>query len=61
MKRLAGYYPAYRWEKNKGYPTKQHIETLKLVGPSPLHRKSFLRKILEVSEPELKLQHVKEE
>jgi len=46
MKRLSAYYPAYQWERNKGYPTKQHIETLKLVGPSPLHRKTFLRKIL---------------
>jgi len=60
MRRLAGYYPAYRWERNKGYPTKQHIETLKLVGRSPLHRKTFLRKILEEEgEPELKLQPVK--
>ena len=60
MKRLADYYPAYRWERNKGYPTKQHIETLKLVGPSPLHRKTFLRKILEVkSEPELSLNSVR--
>ena len=56
MKRLARYYPAYCWERNKGYPTKQHIETLKLVGPSPLHRKTFLRKILEEkSQPELTL------
>ena len=60
MKRLARYYPAYRWERNKGYPTKQHIETLKLVGPSPLHRKTFLRKILdEKTDPELILNAVR--
>jgi len=59
MKRLAAYYPAYRWERNKGYPTREHIETLKLIGPSSLHRKSFLRKILiDKSEPELHLQSV---
>jgi ribonuclease HII len=47
MKRLAVYYPAYRWENNKGYPTPQHINTLKIAGASPLHRKSFLTKILD--------------
>ena len=46
MRRLSGYFPAYLWEKNKGYPTKEHISIIKLVGPSPLHRKTFLRKIL---------------
>ncbi len=47
MKRLSGYYPDYLWEKNKGYPTKQHIEVIKTIGPSPLHRKTFLRKIID--------------
>ncbi len=46
MKRLDGYYPEYFWAENKGYPTKKHIEAVKLYGPSPLHRKSFLRNIL---------------
>lgn len=59
MKRLSGYYPAYNWDKNKGYPTRQHIETLKLVGPSPLHRKTFLRKIFaDKFDPELNLHSV---
>jgi len=47
MRRLAVYYPAYRWENNKGYPTPQHINTVKLAGASPLHRKTFLTKILD--------------
>jgi ribonuclease HII len=47
MKRLDNYYPVYQWAKNKGYPTREHIETIKVNGPSPLHRKTFLRKILE--------------
>jgi ribonuclease HII len=47
MKRLDAYYPEYLWVKNKGYPTKEHIAAVKLHGPTPLHRKTFLRKILD--------------
>jgi len=46
MKNLSIKYPAYLWELNKGYPTKQHREIIKIHGPSPLHRKSFLKNIL---------------
>jgi ribonuclease HII len=46
MKKLAVQYPVYLWEQNKGYPTKQHREIIRNIGPSPLHRKSFLKKIL---------------
>lgn len=46
MKNLAVKYPIYFWEQNKGYPTKQHREIIKKLGPSPLHRKSFLKNIL---------------
>lgn len=46
MKRLNKYFPNYLWAKNKGYPTKEHIEAVKLFGPSPLHRKTFLKNIL---------------
>jgi ribonuclease HII len=46
MKNLAMDYPIYLWGQNKGYPTKQHREIIKMVGPSPLHRKSFLKNIL---------------
>jgi ribonuclease HII len=46
MKSLAVQYPVYQWEQNKGYPTKQHREIIKKYGPSPLHRKSFLKNIL---------------
>ena len=35
MKRLSFHFPEYFWEKNKGYATKQHIEIIKLIGPSP--------------------------
>lgn len=46
MKRLDKYFPEYLWEKNKGYPTKEHIQAVKIYGPSPLHRKTFLKNIL---------------
>ena len=46
MKKLSVDYPVYLWEQNKGYPTKQHREIIQKLGPSPLHRKSFLKKIL---------------
>lgn len=36
-----GLYPEYGFDQHKGYPTKTHRETLKVYGPSPIHRKSF--------------------
>lgn len=41
MLKLAADYPGYGWEGNKGYPTKAHREAIKLLGPTPFHRKSF--------------------
>lgn len=46
MVEQAKLYPEYGFEKNKGYGTKQHIEALKRIGPCPLHRKSFIGKII---------------
>jgi ribonuclease HII len=54
MKRLSRRHPNYLWEKNKGYPTPEHIEAIKIFGPTHFHRKTFLRKILfQESSPEL--------
>lgn len=39
-------YFQYGFDKNKGYGTKFHIESLKKYGPCEIHRKSFLTKIL---------------
>jgi ribonuclease HII len=39
-------YPEYGLAIHKGYATKQHREALETHGPSPLHRRSFLGKIL---------------
>ena len=38
-------YPGYDFKKHKGYPTKLHYEKLRLLGPSEIHRKTFLRKM----------------
>lgn len=39
-------YPGYGFEKNKGYGTKQHYEGIRAQGICPIHRRSFLKKIL---------------
>ncbi len=39
-------YPGYGIEKHKGYATVLHRGAIKALGPSPLHRMTFLRKIL---------------
>jgi ribonuclease HII len=46
MKELEIEYPQYKFAKNKGYGTKEHIQAIRQLGPSPHHRKSFLKKIL---------------
>jgi ribonuclease HII len=33
--------PGYGWEKNAGYPSKQHILALQRLGVTPHHRRSF--------------------
>lgn len=34
-------YPAYGWQKNKGYPTQAHRDAIRLYGVTHYHRKSF--------------------
>lgn len=41
MERLAEDYPWYGWEKNKGYPTRAHLEGMRDHGLTPYHRRSF--------------------
>ena len=40
-------YPAYGFDRNKGYGTKAHYEGIEKEGICPIHRKSFLKKILQ--------------
>ena len=46
MLEYAKQYPGYHFEKHKGYGTKVHVEALHEFGPCPIHRKTFLKKIL---------------
>ncbi|MGP1396362.1 MAG: ribonuclease HII [Inquilinaceae bacterium] len=41
MAELALRYPGYGWERNAGYGTRQHLDALNRLGPTPLHRCSF--------------------
>lgn len=34
-------YPEYNFAKNKGYGTKEHLDQLNLLGPVPIHRKTY--------------------
>ncbi len=46
MLQLDSLYPEYQFSKHKGYGTKLHRERLLQYGPCPIHRRSFLKKIL---------------
>lgn len=40
-------YPQYGFDKHKGYGTAEHIAALKQYGPTPIHRKTFLKFLSE--------------
>ena len=46
MRELAEKYPQYEFGKHKGYGTKLHYEMLEKYGISDVHRRSFLKKII---------------
>lgn len=46
MLQMAEKYPQYQFEKHKGYGTKLHYEMIEKYGISPIHRKTFLKKVL---------------
>ena len=41
MIKMASKFPQYGWDRNKGYPTRDHRRTIAETGPSPIHRMSF--------------------
>lgn len=47
MVEMEDIYPGYDFKKHKGYGTKVHREALQELGPCPIHRLSFLGKILK--------------
>lgn len=50
MLQLHEQYPLYGWDKNKGYPTKEHRHAIEQYGTTPYHRQSF-----RLTDPQLKL------
>lgn len=46
MLEIAEKYPEYQFSKHKGYGTKLHYEMIEQYGISPVHRRTFLKKIL---------------
>lgn len=41
MLQYASRFPGYGWEKNMGYPTKEHLQGLESLGLTPIHRRSY--------------------
>lgn len=39
-------FPGYQFASNKGYGSTEHIEAIKKIGPSPIHRASFIKNFL---------------
>lgn len=39
-------YPEYGFASNKGYGAKAHLEALKMYGPTPIHRRTFIKNLL---------------
>lgn len=50
MLQLHELHPQYGWDKNKGYPTKEHRYAIEQYGATPYHRQSF-----RLTDPQLKL------
>ncbi len=43
MAELDKEYPQYKFAVHKGYPTKLHMDLVRELGPSPVHRRTFLK------------------
>lgn len=46
MQKYDEIYPEYGFSGNKGYGSQGHMEALRRYGPTPIHRKSFLKNIV---------------
>ncbi len=46
MKEYDEIYPGYGFSSNMGYGTAAHIKALKELGPTPIHRRSFIHKYI---------------
>lgn len=56
MMRIAGEYPMYDWQNNKGYPTAKHRAAIREYGTTPYHRMTFNLLGEEPSQLELKFE-----
>ena len=45
MTEAAAQYPAYGFDRHKGYGTRLHYQLLREHGPSPIHRRTFLKNL----------------
>ena len=54
MSEHARVYPGYGWDRNRGYPTPEHIRAIRELGITPLHRRTF-SKVREHLEQEVEL------
>ncbi len=52
MRELETRYPGYGFARHMGYGTREHMEALRRLGPTPVHRRSFapVRALLEASD-----------
>ncbi|MCR5374294.1 MAG: ribonuclease HII [Lachnospiraceae bacterium] len=48
MVEVAAKYPEYGFGSNKGYGSAAHIAAIKEYGPTPLHRRTFIKNFIEV-------------
>ena len=39
-------YPGYDFASNKGYGSAKHIQAIKTLGPTPIHRKTFIKNFI---------------
>ena len=46
IRRLSARFPGYGLERHAGYGTAQHRQSLMALGPTPLHRHTFLKRLL---------------
>ena len=47
MEEMDEKYPVYGFAKHKGYGTREHMEAIREYGPCPIHRRSFITRIVQ--------------
>ena len=47
MEEMDEKYPEYGFAKHKGYGTKEHMDAIREFGPCPIHRRSFITRIVQ--------------